>query len=134
MSDIENEQLQSLNDLLNETVKVFKKDREMAIQNYQDLKAQLQSILDKDLEGSEEYKLEQQMNVALKLVYQAADRLERVVESITKITISQMTNESRERVAQSFATGGQMAGSGVRQPIITGKINIQALLEGGDDE
>ena len=115
---------QDLTKLLLETINVFKEDRKLAKDNYDALRTQLDNILDKDLEGSEEYRLEAAVNMALKLVFASAERLESVVESITKITIANLTNESRERVAQTFIGGGGNYGN---QPIV-GKVDISALL------
>lgn len=49
---------------------------------------------------SEDGKIESEMNRALDLLFKSSNKLETVIKTITTITISQLNNESRERVAK----------------------------------
>lgn len=115
-----------LTKLLTEAIAIFREDRRLARQNYDALREQLDRIIDGGLEGSEEYRLEREVNNALKLVFDSGQRMEKVIESITKIMVVEMNNESRERVAQNVF-GGQFGDQGRR--FVRGQVNIQELLE-----
>lgn len=109
--------------LLQSAISIFKEDRKIAKDNFDALRDQLDNILAQDLEGSEEYKLEKEMNTALKLLFDSGHKLEKVIESITKIIIAAMTNESKERVAS------KIFGDGTDGKYITKPINITELLD-----
>ena len=48
---MDDNKLNDLSDLLKETINIFRQDRDLAKKNYNSLRTQLDSILDKDLEG-----------------------------------------------------------------------------------
>jgi len=85
--------------LLERTLAIYEEDRTTAISNYQSIRSQLENILD-DAHMSEDGKIESEMNKALDLVFKSSNKLETVIKTITTITINQLNNESRERVAK----------------------------------
>lgn len=91
--------LDRLVSLLERTLAIYEEDRATALTNYRDIKNQLEQILD-DAHMSEDGKIESEMNRALDLVFKSSNKLETVIKTITTITISQLNNESRERVAK----------------------------------
>jgi len=121
--------LNELTELLRESIIMCKEDRKMAKDNYSALRQQLDNILDSDLESSEDGKLEQELNKALKLVFESGSRMESVISAITKILITQLTNESREKVAATF-TGGSFD---PKKQIINQPIDLKAMIEDGDE-
>ena len=126
MEEKNNDKLNELTVLLKESIKISKEDRELAKKNYDELKTQLESVLDTGVEGSEEYKLEREVNSALKLVFQSGDRLEKVIDAITKVIVSQINAESRESIANNIFGGGAWNGS---KKIIDSPVNLKKLLE-----
>lgn len=114
-----------LTQLLSEAIAIFREDRRLARTNYDQLREQLDSIIDQGLEGSEEYRLEKEVNQALRLVFDSGNRMEKVIESITKILVTEINAESRERVAQNVF-GVQFGDSGKR--FVQGQVNIRELL------
>lgn len=91
--------LDKLIQLLERTLSIFEEDRALAMKNYKAFEEQMESIFADDALMSEEGKIEQQRNKALELVLKSADRLETVLKTITNITIQELNNESRERIA-----------------------------------
>jgi hypothetical protein len=85
--------------LLERTLAIYEEDRNRAIENYDNIQKQLDNILD-DAHMSEDGKIETELNKALDLVFKSSNKLETVIKTITNITISQLNNESRERVAK----------------------------------
>ena len=122
---------EELTKLLKEAIAICREDRKMALDNHNDFKKQLEAILDQGMEGSEEYKLEREVNQSLKLVYESGARMEKVIESITRIMAVQMNNESRERVATSVF-GGAFGDQGKK--FVRGQANLQELLQDQRDE
>lgn len=120
MSNENNEQLDRLSGLLENLLGIFNHDRSLAIQNYNDLKGQLDRILSNGFEISEDAKLESEINKALKLVFESSKKLETVIETISKILIQQLNNESREKIATTLTDGGL---------IPTKPVNIHALID-----
>ena len=114
-----------LTKLLEETIGMFRENRAMAKKNHENLRDQLDNILAQGLEGSEESRLEKELNISLKLVFESGSRMEAVIESLTKILIASMNNESRERVASNIF-GGNFGQEGKR--LVTGKVDLKALL------
>jgi len=96
--------LSQLTDKLFEVIEIFKEDRQLALDNYKDISAQMDKILEV-AHSSEDAKLEKEKNVALKLVFDSANRLEMVVKTLTEILVNQMNAESRERIAKHLASG-----------------------------
>ena len=91
--------LDRLVQLLERTLAIYEEDRARAIDNYIAIRDQLTEILD-EAHMSEDGKIETEMNKALDLVFKSSNKLETVIKTITTITISQLNNESRERVAK----------------------------------
>ncbi len=87
-----------------EVIEIFKEDRRLAKRNYDDISAQLDKITEV-AHMSEDAKLEKEKNVALKLVFESANRLEMVIKTLTEILVNQMNAESRERIAKHLASG-----------------------------
>jgi len=120
------EKLDELTSLLKESIKISQEDRKIAKQNYNDLKQQLEIILETGVEGSEEYKLEREVNNALKHVFASGDRMEKVIDSITKVMVAQLNAESKEAIANNIFGGGGWNGS---KKVIDSPVNIKKLLE-----
>jgi len=104
--NFQNEKFEELSKLLKDALAVYEADRDLAIQNYKDMKSQLQSVLDQDFEMSQDGILEAKVNDALKLVFAASAKLDKVISQVSGIIKIQMTNESREKIAQTFSQGG----------------------------
>ncbi len=94
-------ELSQLTEKLFEVIEIFKEDRAMAKRNYDEISAQLEKITE-IAHMSEDAKLEKEKNVALKLVFESANRLETVIKTLTEILINQMNTESRERIAKNL--------------------------------
>jgi restriction endonuclease Mrr len=95
--------IQQLVDLLTRSLQLFEEDRQLALTNYNNLRSQMDSILEEDAHMSEEGSMERLLNDAVSLVFKSSQKLEAVINTITKITINELNNESRERVAQSLS-------------------------------
>jgi len=108
-----------LTNLLRKSIEIYEKDRKLAIQNYEDLEKQLEVILDNGFEMSEEAKLEKEKNNALKLVIESGKRLDNAITTISKIIITQLNGESRERAA------GLLSGE---QGYVNDAVNVHDLL------
>lgn len=93
------ERLEGLVNLLKKNISIYEDDRGRAINNYETLKGQLDKIHDLDIHCTDECKLEAETNKALKLVFDSSNRLDKVIDTITKVMITQLNNESREKVA-----------------------------------
>ncbi len=94
-------ELSQLTEKLFEVIEIFKEDRAMAKRNYDEISSQLEKITE-IAHMSEDAKLEKEKNVALKLVFESANRLETVIKTLTEILINQMNTESRERIAKNL--------------------------------
>ncbi|HQM96602.1 MAG TPA: hypothetical protein PK705_06320 [Clostridia bacterium] len=112
--------------LLREALVICREDRKIAKDNYNSLRSQLDDILARDMESSEDGKIEQEVNRALKLVFDSGNRMESVITTITKILVTQLTNESREKVAQSVFGGGGPGLNG--RKIIDQPVDLKGLL------
>jgi hypothetical protein len=119
------ENLEELTKLLRESINMCREDRKAAKANYEALRKQLDDILERGMESSEDGRVEQEVNKSLKLVFEAAQRADKVIDSITKILVVQLNNESRERVANSLI-GGNFPGS---KQIVTGPVDIKMLID-----
>lgn len=104
--NFQNEKFEELSKLLKDALAVYEADRELAIKNYNDMKKQLENVLDQDFEMSQDGILEAKVNDALKLVFAASSKLDKVISQVSGIIKIQMTNESREKIAQTFSQGG----------------------------
>jgi hypothetical protein len=124
MNEQENK-IDELTTLLRKSIAICEKNRTLAENNYNNLRSQLNDILETGVEGSEEYKLEKEVNNALKLVFESGARMDAVINTISKILVTQMTNESRERAALSFVQGGAFNG----KQIVNQPVNLSGLLE-----
>ena len=95
--------IKKLVELLEKTIAIFEADRIMALENYNRFKEQLDTIIEQDAIMSEDGIIEERMNRALELVFKSSTKLEAVINTITKIMINEVNNESRERVAKSLS-------------------------------
>jgi len=128
---IEVNKLEELTVLLKKSIAICDEDRKLAKDNYTNLREQLDVILEKEMEGSEEFKLESEVNKALKLVFESANRMEAVISTISKVLISQINNESRERVAANIFGGGDFNGNGMKR-IVTSPVNLKEIMDDND--
>lgn len=104
--NFQDDKFDELSKLLKEALDVYKADRALAIKNYEAMQEQLKNVLDQDFEMSQDGILENGVNEALKLVLAASAKLDRVIAQVSGIIKTQMKNESREKIAQSFLEGG----------------------------
>lgn len=126
VEDTNANKLDELSGLLKESIAMCKEDRKMAIENYKDLRDQLDSILARDMESSEDGKVEAEVNKALKLVFESGKRMENVISAITKILVTQLANESREKVAANIFGGGNF---NPHKQIVNQPVDLNKLLE-----
>lgn len=104
--NFQNEKFEELSKLLKDALAVYEADRALAIKNYNDMKKQLDNILEQDFEMSQDGIIESKVNDALKLVFAASSKLDKVISQVSGIIKTQMLNESREKIAQTFSQGG----------------------------
>ena len=116
--------ISELTDLLRESIVMCREDRKLAKNNHESLRKQLDNILDTGVEGSEEGKIEAEVNKSLKLVFDSGSRMESVIAAITKVLIAEMANTSRETIASNIFGGGNF---NPRQ-IVKGPIDIKQLM------
>jgi len=119
-------ELEKLIELLEEAIDLYRRDRTMAIDNYDQFRDQLDNILKTGMESSEEGKIEKEVNIALRSVFESAKRLDSVIMTVTKILVTQLNTESRER------TAGILAGK--NNEYIDAPVNISKLLENKKEE
>ena len=118
--------IEKLTKKLEEIIEIFKEDRTLAKNNYDDISSQLEKITNV-AHMSEDARLEKEKNIALKLIFESANRLEMVVKTLTEILVNQMNAESRERIARVLING-----SGDRDPnkmIPTGPIDLTKVTQ-----
>lgn len=116
-------------ELLEDSVTLYKKDRQMAIDNYEMLRDQLKQITTIQ-EMSEEGKLEKEVNMALKNVFLSGERLDAVIQSLSKILIGSMNAQARVQAAQAFSG----IANNSNEKVITAPIDIGKLLADGEEE
>lgn len=104
--NFQDNKFEELSKLLKDALAVYEADRALAIKNYNDMKTQLKNILEQDFEMSQDGILENEVNNALKLVFAASAKLDKVISQVSKIINTQLVNESREKIAQTFSQGG----------------------------
>ena len=105
------EKAEKITELLQSAIDTAEKDRNLALSNYKDLKAQLDAITGSlGLHMSEDGKLEMQVNTALKLVFQSSERLDKVIKITSDIMINQLNNLTKEKIAKTFATAREITG------------------------
>jgi len=102
---LQEEKLTELSKLLRDSIQLYQDDRELAVNNFNDLKKQLEDVLGGGFEMSEDAKLEAEVNKALKLVFEASKKLDNVIYNVTQVIIAQLNNESREKIAEKFTAG-----------------------------
>jgi len=122
------EKLKKLSGLLEESICIYRSDRDRAIAHYDDLKRQLANILNGPFEMSEEAALERECNKALKLCFESSKRLDDVIKHVTDVIMTQLNNETREKVAK------QLAGSGGGFPSKPVNFNQLKNSRGGQPE
>lgn len=127
--DENNNTLLELELLLKELINIYKADRTLAMNNYNSFRDQLENVLT-SYESSEEARLEKEVNTALKLVLVSSDKLNIVIQTVSKIITSQMSAENREKVARILTK---------QEDCIEGRLidkpqNLTQLLEDKDTE
>lgn len=115
-------------ELLEDSVALYKKDRQMAVDNYEMLRDQLKQITTMQ-EMSEEARIEREVNTALKNVFLSGERLDAVIQSLSKILIGSMNAQSRIEAAKAFSGNNN---NNNEKLIISEPIDIKALLDGTD--
>jgi hypothetical protein len=113
---------QKLIKLLEDSVNLYKKDREMAIENYNALRAQLDYIT-KSQDMSEEGVIEAQVNKALENVFKSGQRLDNVIQTLSKILINSIHADSKIQAARAFS--GMI---GQNEKIIDKPVDLTKLL------
>ena len=113
-----NGDLRKLSGLLERVLEIFEADRKMAQDNYDKLRSQLDAILEKDMESSEDGKIEAEVNKALKLVFDSATRLQGVIDTTSRVIIAQLNADAKRDVASIFNNSGGLK-----------RMNIQNLLD-----
>lgn len=111
------EEESQLTQLLEKTLSMHEADRQLALDNYNMLKRQYESIVAL-VEMSESGAVEKAMNDSLSLVFKSGERLDKVIQLISKMLMTNMTNDSRERMAKTFSNRT------INQPV-----NIRGLLD-----
>ena len=124
--DEHSEKISQLTKLLQQSIALYEEDRKLAIQNYESLRDQRDHVVNElNLEMSEEGKLEKEMNTALKLVFESGKRLDQMIETLSKLMITQLNNEARERIA------GTLAGS---ERTVQKPVDLRELLHQSTQE
>lgn len=115
-------ELQRISDLLEETLDLYRKDRKLAKKNYDSMKSQLDEVIDTGAYMSEDGNLERAVNTSLKLVFESGKRLDKALEAITKLLITQFINNTKLQIADKLiGTGGTL----------TGPIDLKKLIDDG---
>ena len=125
------EELSELSILLKRAISLYEEDRKMAVTNYNDFKHQLSRVLMQSFEMSEEAKLEKEVNTAMSLVFKSGERLDSVIQIISKVIIQQLNNENRKEVAAIITSGGN---DPTKKKVITSPVNIHNLLAENNKE
>lgn len=112
--------------LLEDSINLYKKDRELALENYKSLKAQLDEIT-RTQEMSEEAKLETQVNKAIENVFKSGQRLDAAIQALSKIVINSMHAQAKIESAKAF--NGLIA----NEKVVSDTIDISKLLEATDE-
>jgi len=112
--------------LLEDSINLYKKDRELALENYKSLKAQLDEIT-RTQEMSEEAKLETQVNKAIENVFKSGQRLDAAIQALSKIVINSMHAQAKIESAKAF--NGLIA----NEKVVSDTIDISKLLEASDE-
>lgn len=98
--------LEKLTELLEDTLTIFREDRALAQENYNEMRAQLQVALrESDFEGQTTSDLETNVNRALELVFKSSDKLLKVTETLSKIIVTNLNNENKLQIADKLVTG-----------------------------
>lgn len=117
------DKLKELSNLLKQALTIYQEDRKIALKNYNEMKGQLNSILESGFDMSEEGKIENECNKALKLLFLSGERLDNVIQTISKIIITQLNNETKQEIAKHIFSGDD----GTKK--ITSPVNITNLLK-----
>jgi hypothetical protein len=125
------EELTELSTLLRRAIQLYEEDRAMAVHHYDDFKHQLARITMAGFEMSEECKMEKEVNTALSLVFKSGERLDSVIQTISKVIIQQLNNENRKEVATIISSGGD---DPTKKKIINSPVDIKNLLSEGNKE
>lgn len=107
--------------LLEDSISLYKKDRDMAIKNYNDLKQQLNQAT-QAIDYTEDGVLEKEVNKALENVFKSGIRLDNVIQTLSKILMTSMNNNARVESAKAFS------GLLTNEKIVDKPIDITRLL------
>lgn len=105
--DIVEVRLNKISELMEESLTIFRKDKKLAWQNYDQLRMQLDNLLETGIEMSEEGKLEKQVNEAFKIYILAGKKLDDTINALNKILITQLNNQTKLQVANKLAEGNE---------------------------
>lgn len=106
-TDIVEVRLNKISELMEESLTIFRKDKKLAMQNYDQLRSQLDDLLETGIEMSEEGKLEKQVNEAFKIYIMAGKKLDDTINALNKILITQLNNQTKLQVANKLSEGNE---------------------------
>lgn len=106
-TDIVEVRLNKISELMEESLTIFRKDKKLAMQNYDQLRSQLNDLLETGIEMSEEGKLEKQVNEAFKIYIMAGKKLDDTINALNKILITQLNNQTKLQVANKLSEGNE---------------------------
>ena len=100
------DELQQLTLLIQKSITLFEEDRAIAIKNFDDIEAQLnEALVESEWGYTDGSKLEEAKNKAMEIVIKTGDRLQKAIESLSKIIITNLNNENRLQVANKLTLG-----------------------------
>lgn len=111
--------LDKISNMLEEAIDIYRRDRDIALKNYKQMRDQLDEVLE-DVYMSEDGCLERAVNAALKLVFESGKRLDKAIESTTKLMITQLINDAKVQIADKFMGG---------ETKLTGPIDFKKLTD-----
>ena len=83
--------LEELSKLLKKVIDIYDEDREIAKTNLDRLETNLEQIT-MAVPMSEEARLEKEVNTAVGLVFKAGERVDKVIQVVAKILVTQLVN------------------------------------------
>jgi glutaminase len=113
--------LQRIQEMLEDAIKKFEEDRNIALNNYMFLKERLEEIYEEGIPMSEEGRLECEVNIALNTYMNTAKRLEKIIDIVSKMFNNQMNNKTKLIVADKLIGDGQNK--------LTSPVNLKNLLK-----
>lgn len=115
MSDQQNIELEimRISEMIEDILKAYKEDREIAKKNYELLKDQLEEIYESGMPMSEEGALEKSVNNALKIYIDVNKRLDKAFEIVSKMFNTQTNNHTKLLIADKIIDGNSKLDSPV---------------------